>query len=230
MSIHDDITEADEITTAPLDFDDNVLDEWIGGGDVTKHLVVMYGKPQLAAEYETLEDQIRLASLNASDDGDELGGSEVGKLKRRLEEVYNEWAAARSRWTVRAITDETLAEAEKATAKAKGAQPVPPKEPSKDAPASKREDYEAKFKKYEIADREWNDHSNAELIMRLVEHIEFADGRVARVTKPEQILKMRATFGEQQILKILDAAKLGRMLSPELKAPFSSSTSRGAQT
>lgn len=229
MSIHDDINEADEITTAPLEFDDNVLDEWIGGGDVTKHLVVMYGKPQLAAEYEALEDQIRLVSDTASDDG-ELGGSEVGKLRRRLEEVYAEWKAARSRWTVRAITDEALDEAEKATAKIKGPQPVPPKEPSKDAPASKREDYDAKFKKYERANRDWNDHSNAELIMRLVEHIEFADGRVARVTKPEQIITMRATFGEQQIIKILDAARLGRMLSPELRAPFSSSTSRGDQT
>lgn len=220
----------DDITLAPLEFDDNVLDEWIEGGGISKSLVVMYGKPHLAAEYMKVEDDLKLAVAKAGEEGDELGGGDVGKLKARREQIYAEWEASRSRWTVRAFTDALVDEADEATTKALGPAPTPPREVSKDSPKSKRDEYAEKHAKYEKADKAWADHSRAELVMRLVEHIEFADGRRARITRPEQVLRMRETFGETQIMKIIEAAQLSRMFTPELKAPFSLGTSRSEQT
>jgi len=231
MSINDhDETPVDDVTLEPFEFDDSALDDWIAGGGITKHTVVMYGKPQLAAEYEHVEDELKLAKDRGLDEGSELAGGEVGALNRRLEEIHAEWAASRSRWLVRAIADDLIDEVDAAVVKALGGQPAPPKEPSKDAPKSKRDEYEAKKTKHDARLKAWTDRQNAELVMRVVEKIEFADGRVARVTRPEQVLKMRETFGDFQIMNIIGAARAGQMFSPELKAPFFSSTSRGDQT
>ena len=228
MSIND---ETEDITLAPLDFDDNVLDEWIAGGDVTKHYVTMYGKPQLAAEFEKVEDELRLAKARAGESGgDELGGSEVGRLQKRLEEIYEEWAASKSRWLVGTIVDRIVDEAEAATVAAVGPEPVEPEAPAKGSPASKKNEHAAKLAQHETAHRAWTSRQNAEIVLRVVEHIEFADGRRARISSPDQVLRMRETFGEHQILKIIHAARLGRLMEPELSAPFSSGTSQPDQT
>lgn len=228
MSLNE--NDPDDITLAPLDFDDDVLDEWIEGGDIAKSLVIMYGKPHLAAEYQKVEDDLKLAAAKAGDSGEELGGGEVGRLRARREAIFAEWEASRSRWTVRAFSDALVDEAEEATTAALGPEPVPPKEPSKDSPKSKHDEYQSKLTKYEKADRTWRDHSNAELVMRLVERIEFADGRIGRVTTPAQVLRMRETFGETQIMKIIEAGQLSRAFAPELRAPFSLGTSQNEQT
>lgn len=226
-----DIDLDNDVTLAPLDFDDDALDDWIDGGGITKHIVVMHGKPQLAAEYEELQDELNLAQARAGENGgDELGGSEVGRLKRRLQEVYDEWAASRTRWTVTAITDKVIDDATDATVTALGDEPVPPNEPAKGAPQSKHDDYKAKLEKYEKKHAEWTSHQNAELIRLVVEQIEFADGRRARIGTAAQVLRMRETFGAQQIVKIIEIARTSAMFSPELKAPFSSGTSHDDQT
>lgn len=226
-----DIDLDNEVTMAPLDFDDDALDDWIDGGGITKHIVVMHGKPHLAAEAESLEDDIRLATArNGEGNGEELAGGEVGKLRRRLQEVYDEWAASRTRWTVTAITDKVIDEATAATVEALGDEPVPPNEPAKGAPQSKHDDYKAKLDRYEKKHRVWQSHQNAELVRLVVEQIEFADGRRARIASADQVLRMKETFGPHQIVKIIEVARTSAVFSPELKAPFSPSTSPDDQT
>lgn len=227
MSISD---ETEEVTLAPVEFDDNALDEWIAGGDITKSLIVMHGKPYLAAEYQKVEDDLRLAIATGADEGQELAGGEIGRLRARKTAIYEEWQASRSRWTVRAFSDEIIDQAEEATIDALGPEPVPPKEPAKGSPQSKHDDYAVKLAKFQKANKLWQDRNRAEGVMRIVERIEFADGRVGRVSSADQVLRMRKTFGEQQILKIFEAGTLSRMAAPELKAPFSSSTSQDDQT
>lgn len=230
MSHGDITTSPDDQPIIPADFDDTALDDWIDGGEIAKHAITMHGKPNLAAEFEQVDAELKRAIARAGDDAGELAGGEVGKLRRRLDAIYTEWDKSRSVWIVRAITDQTVDDADDATVEAMGAEPTPPKEPAKGSPQSKHDEYASKLAKHEKKLEAWQNRQKAELIMRLVERIELGDGRVTRITSADQVLRMKERYGEHQIMRILQIGHAGRMLSPELKAPFSSASSPDDQT
>src|SRR5690606_14927286 len=237
---------------APADFAD-VFDEWIAGASINKRSVTIYGKPGLAAEYEQLERDLEVAE-EAEKHGAELAGSEVRRITARMEELYGEWQASKSTWTVRGVSSE-MAERLKAAEPAR-VEPEPlvePKAPVLPERATEQQrkshtiamqEYDAKLAAYREALPEhtqaveaFNDALNLRYITAAVLKIEFADGRTVEAEVDDdgavvvpavtvaQLTKLRKRLGETQLLSLITASQAALLVEPEIPAPFSRRTS-----
>lgn len=232
--------------SVPAEFD-SVFDDWIGGATISKRSVPIYGKPGLYAEYQELERRLSLLE-DMGEAGAEFAGSESGQIERRMREIYDEWQASKSTWTVRALdfdeVDELKAQEPalvepKAPEKPAAPAPLPAKH---DAQDSKRftletQKYQAAMDQYDAAMAEYEPKSkvfNLELTYRTIAatvvKVEFADGRTLDRVTVEQVRRLRETLGERQILSLSSAAQLAALQEPELPAPFSPRTSEEETT
>lgn len=241
------LTESDPV---PADFEGDAFDEWIGGATVSKRSVPIYGKPGLFAEYEDLERQ-REKAVDEQKGGAELGGSGIVAIDERLAEIYEEWMASKSTWTVRALDEDEIKAVGATVDEAIGEEPVEPK-PEHPKPADlpknhsdqqakshtiKMQAYEAAkpahdaaLKVYAEAHKAYIDELNFHLIAAAVERIEFANGRVQSEITVEQLRALKKRLGERQLMSLLNAAQLAIYVEPEIPAPFSNRDSEDDPT
>lgn len=226
----------------PTDFTPDAFAEWIGGATIAKRSVTIYGKPGLYAEYETLTRDLEIAQ---ADEGDgEMAGSESARIRARLEEIYAEWMASKSTWTVRALTSEELSALgdadedrgyDELVAPEPPVPPTAPEPPAKNAGETARRAHTVATQRHQAAmDQHTKDrraHSaakgayEAEMNLRGVaeafDSIEFPDGRTVETITVEQLRTMRATLGDIQIHRLVVAAANAAVEEPVIPAPFS---------
>lgn len=232
--------------SVPADFAD-AFDEWIGGATIAKRSVPIYGKPGLYAEFQDLERrQALLESLG--EDGGEFAGSESSKIEQRMRELYDEWQASKSTWTVRAVDSDELDELK--VQEPALVEPTPPEKPDAPAPLPAKHDaaeakrftldtqkHRAAMDQYEAAVADYEPKAKAyslELAYRTIAacvvKVEFADGRTIDHVTVEQVRRLRESLGERQILSLTTAAQLAALQEPEIPAPFSPRTSQDETT
>lgn len=100
----DDITTTLASEDASVDFDADFFDEWIEGASPSRRSVTIYGKPGLYAEYTRIRAELEVAQAAAK--VGELGGSGVAALQAREDELYDEWMASKTVWTVERLDPE----------------------------------------------------------------------------------------------------------------------------
>lgn len=92
--------------STPIDVDfDDAFDAWIEGGAVAQRSVVIYGKPQLYAQFQDLERQMTNLTAAIGKDGTQ-GDSAMAELEGQYQALYDEWMAAKSTWYVHALSDD----------------------------------------------------------------------------------------------------------------------------
>lgn len=232
--------------TTPADFSE-AFDEWIAGATVSKRSVPIYGKPGLYAEYEDLERQLEKAQ-QLGEEQQEMAGSEIGRIQRRMEEIYHEWVDSKSTWVVRALNEDEVERIRKQEPElVEPVEPTKPKAPEAlpDRPSDRQArahtvaqqryeqelvEYETKRAAYEKELGEFSAEMNLRGIAAAVERIEFANGRVADGVTVEQVRQMKEKLGTRQITSLVTAAQLAAWSEPEIPAPFSRSSSKDDQT
>jgi len=221
-----------ESTPVPADFDGSALDDWIAGGSVAKRSVVVYGRPDLFAEYEQIERDLELLG-----DDDELGGGERARLIKRRSDLYDEWIASKSTWIIAALTpDQIDACKTREPALVEPAEPVAPELAKNATDAQKRshtvktQEYDAALAAYEKARTEFNRELDLRCLAAAVERIDFADGRVAGAVTVDQLKAMRERMGDLQLTRLVMTATMATMEEPLIPAPFSHSNSETGPT
>ena len=222
--------------TAPesiADFDD-AFENWISGASLTRRSVIIYGKPSLAAEAESLERE-RQALMDAEVESSAGGNPRLLEVEERLIEIHAEWEASKSEWIVEDISP-VVNEVEEAT----GPRPVAPEplsepllprgatETQKRAHTVAVQRYEAAkpahdalVADYEAAVNKWHESYTLHLIARAVVEVRFSDGRTADGVTVERLQKLRHAVGELQVSRLSDAVRQAMLSEPVMTAPFS---------
>lgn len=185
---------------------DDFLDRWLETGTVAQRSVVVYGRPDLFAEYEDLERQLRVAEQAAKGD-QSLGETGVDTIIEEMERVYGEWMESKTTWFIRALTEDEQAEARKA-----GKFP-------KDLPDDATEAQKAKHEKQtaEAASR-----VNCAAISKALVKIENHKGEVVATSiTPEQVDRFRQRLGERQMVNLIAASMVASSEDAEIPVPFS---------
>ena len=180
---------------------DDVFDEWIAGASLTKRSTTVFGRPDLVAEMQQIEEA--LDHLERESDGEESAGDpRRAELIGRATEIHETWLASKSVWTVRAIGDEDT----KAVTVIVG-----------DAPRAKnpKQPTEAESKAAEAH----ADETNLRLLSRAVVEIEFADGRKASGATYEQLVSLMGRIGKPQILRLIAEVNQATYAEPVVPAP-----------
>lgn len=245
------MTDDPNLDITPVDFD---LDDWINGGSVGHRSVEIFARPDLQApmqEYvRRIEEAKRLAKA-AGDDSSLVDRDEVRTLELEAEKVYNEWAASKGDWRIRALDEEddlkpiiestpTYPDLPKFEEKP----PLAPRDHEKGKPSaaytaafeaySARRDafLEAQKPEQEELDKKRtaaNDEANMRIIAAAVVSITFANGKTVEGVTVEQLRRMRKTIGPLQVHKLLIAANDAMYREPVLPIPFSPSVSETDQ-
>lgn len=91
------------ITVAADEFD---LDAWIDGAKLPEKSVTVYGRADLVAEFEQLNEQLRTMKAAATLDDGRLSGDPQARLARRMEDVRTEMQSSALTFRFRAILKE----------------------------------------------------------------------------------------------------------------------------
>lgn len=117
-----------------IDLGGGFFDDWIAGASTARRAVVIYGKPGLYAEYQQIDRELTIAKAEAAEGGgDEMGGSPVRRLERRLQALYEEWEASRTTWVVEMIDDDLIDAIKAQLAEQEVLEPKQPEEPERPA-------------------------------------------------------------------------------------------------
>lgn len=232
-------TATPQVDITPADFSD-AFDDWIATASVTKLSVPIYGKPGLAAEFQSLSRERQQISELAEGEPTLGESSRLSEIEERAEELYAEWQASKAEWIV-----QDVAEVEAEVRAEVGPQPEEPEpldEPFLPRAASDQQKrshtlavqrfhaekpaHDAKVREYERALNDWYDEYAMHLIARAVVEIRFADGRTAGGVSVEQLRKMRKQLGKRQLATLNEAVRQAMLQEPVIEAPFSQSTSQ----
>ena len=234
----------------PIDVDD-AFDDWLSGASINKRSVEIYAKPGLAAEYEQLERDLERAE-EAEKHGAEMGGRESRQIIERMAELYEEWMASKSVWTVRgvneAMSDRIRAEVPEVPPLVEPTKPEPlrknatPQESKNHTLAMQaydkaRAEYEAALPAHEREVAKHTDETNLRYIAAAVEKIELGDGRtieaeygddgdvVTPAVSVEKLRQMKVRLGDAQLARVLLAMQVASVREPVISGPFSRASS-----
>lgn len=231
-----------ENEVVPADFDD-AFGDWIAGAALTKRSVTIYGRPDLAAEFQALERE--KAVLDEAEVGESsMGGNErIGEIDQAMTELYDQWQASKSEWIVQDISA-SIDQVNEAVGPVPTA-PERPEEPklSKGATdmqkrahteAMKRHAkaqgaYDAELRDYEKAAQKWNEEYALHFLAHAVVEVRFPDGRTSDGIGVDQLRTMRARLGERQLRALQDAARHAMTEEPVISAPFYAADSPATQ-
>lgn len=209
---------------------------WIESGTVARRQVVIHNNPRLAEEFAAIE--ARLAELGYTDDetgdgavGDEpLGGSaedaEIEQLLAAREGVEARWEAARSTWTVRAVSQEEV--------EASFDEVPPPKSPLRPknldaAPDRIRAAFVEASASHHRANAKANEDRQIVLIATALVSIETARGTATSVSVDALRALRSKPHGKQWIDKLYAAVDAATSEDPEVPRPTSSGRSTSTQ-
>lgn len=210
--------------------------DWIESGTVARRQVVIHNNPRVAEEFATIE--ARLAELGHTDDetGDgtvrdePLGGSvedaEIEQLLAAREDVEARWEAARSTWTVRAVSQEEV--------EASFDEVPPPKPPLRPknfdaAPDKIRAAFVEASAKHQRANAKANEDRQIVLIATALVSIETARGTATSVSVDALRALRSKPHGKQWIDKLYAAVDAATSEDPEVPRPTSSGRSTSTQ-
>lgn len=180
---------------------DDVFDEWIAGASLTKRSVTVFGRPDLVAEMQQIEEA--LDHLERESDGEESAGDpRRAELIDRATKIHETWLASKSTWVVRAIGDEDTDAVTKITG---------------DAPKAKNS--KAKTDEENAAAEAHADETNLRLLSRAVVSIEFADGRTSSGATYEQLVSLMGRIGKPQMLRLIGEVNMATYAEPVVPAP-----------
>ena len=234
----------------PIDVDD-AFDDWLSGASINKRSVEIYAKPGLAAEFGQLERDLARAR-EVEEQGAEMAGRESAHIEARMAELYEEWMASKSVWTVRGVNGammdrvreevpdlEPLVAPTKPEPLRKGATPQESKSHTLAMKAYEKEraEYEAALPARERAEARHADERNLRYMAACIEKVELPDGRVIEaeygddgdVVTPavpvEKLRAMKTVLGDAQLSRVLLAMEVATKQEPILSAPFSQASS-----
>lgn len=132
------MTENAPETTLPasenvdVDLGNGFFDDWIAGASTARRAVVIYGKPGLFAEAQQVERELQIEQAAAAQGGgDEMSGSQVTRLEKRRQAIYEEWEGSRTTWIVEQIDDDVIESVKKRLAEDGITEPAQPTEPER---------------------------------------------------------------------------------------------------
>lgn len=205
-----------ESTPVPQEFAD-VFDDWIAGAAITRRAVTIYGKPNLAAEYETLERD--LAMLDDEDQGGELAGGPKSKILARMAELHDEWVASKSVWTVAGVTPTRVEELR--LQEPVLVEPLKPTPVAEDADDEARLAYVEAHSAYLVALLAHQLEMAYRIVADAVVKAEFGDGRTKVGITVDQVRALGARLGDRQVRKLANAAQAADAKDVVIPAPFS---------
>lgn len=228
------MTEPTDVTITPADFGD-VFDDWIGGATLAKKSVDIYGRPDLYAEFEKLDRQLKAElAVRGDDDEPAMDDSVVSDLEQQLVDLYEKWEASKSTWTVRAMPRDAGKAIAREHPDQTAVEPLP-----EDADETAVAAHQSAVDAFEAQ----SDARNYAILEQVITRIEFSEGRVIEaviaddghtMVRPaittKQLATMRARLGDWQYIKLIQASKLAASTEPVIPAPFSRTSSRSDQT
>ncbi|TSD68134.1 hypothetical protein [Aeromicrobium piscarium] len=231
-----------ENEVVPADFDD-AFGDWIGGAALTKRSVTIYGRPDLAAEFQSLEREKAVLEESSELTDTMAGDPRLHEIEQAMGELYDQWQASKSEWIVQDISAQ-IDQVNEAVGDAPVA-PEAPEEPKLRKGASDvqkrahtvamqkydqaKAEHEAAVREYEKAASKWSEEYALQFLAHAVVEVRFPDGRVSDGVSVEQLRAMRAKLGERQLRRLQDEARQAMTTEPVISAPFSPSDSQPIQ-
>lgn len=220
--------EAVGLPEDPADFD---LLEWIDSGTVARRTVIVYNRPDLIDELERIEESLKAAGYSEqrdeapkdgplSDDRDDA----VEPLIERRAQIEADLEAARSMWTVRALSGDEV-DGTYVTVPA----PKVPVQPGPGASEALRERWGEKVQRYAVAQARADADRKLAQVALAVESIESPKGTAAGVTV-EALKALRARPHGGRIIDLLHRAVTEASKSDvEIPRPTSPGSSTGTR-
>lgn len=192
------------------------FDSWLNTGTVAQRSVEVYGRPDLFAEFESLDRQLSVAR-EVEESGDKvLGASGAETIEQKMEDLYAEWQKSKTTWFIRALT---AAEIDKI----------------KDDcgfPADLADDADEKAQKtYQKAADKANTKANHEMVARSLVKVQNPAGETVKESiKPAEVAQLQARLGDTQILRLVAAAMVAMTQEVSIPVPLSRKNSKSARS
>lgn len=191
------------------------FDQWLNTGTVAQRSVEIYGRPDLFAEFESLERQLSVAK-EIEESGDKvLGDTGVETIEKKMEDLYTEWQKSKTTWFIRALTSSEIEQIRDDCGF--------PDEPEDEA------DKEAQ-KAYERDTERANTQANHEMVSRALVKVQNPAGETVKESiTPGEVEQMHARLGDTQILRLVAAAMVAMTQEVSIPVPLSRKNSKNAR-
>lgn len=191
------------------------FDQWLNTGTVAQRSVEIYGRPDLFAEFESLERQLSVAK-EIEESGDKvLGDTGVETIEKKMEDLYTEWQKSKTTWFIRALTSSEIEQIRDDCGF--------PDEPEDE------DDKEAQ-KAYERDTERANTQANHEMVSRALVKVQNPAGETVKETiTPAEVEQLHARLGDTQILRLVAAAMVAMTQEVSIPVPLSRKNSKNAR-
>ena len=188
------------------------FDQWLNTGTVAQRSVEIYGRPDLFAEFESLERQLSVAK-EIEESGDKvLGDTGVETIEKKMEDLYAEWQKSKTTWFIRALTSAEIEQIKDDCG-------FPDDLPDDADKAAERE--------HEKANEKANTKANHEMVARALVKVQNPAGETVKESiTPAEVEQLHARLGDTQILRLVAAAMVAMTQEVSIPVPLSRKNSK----
>ena len=189
--------------------------DWLNTGTVAQRSVEIYGRPDLFAEFESLERQLSVAK-EIEESGDKvLGDTGVETIEKKMEDLYAEWQKSKTTWFIRALTSAEIEQIKDDCG-------FPDDLPDDADKAAERE--------HEKANEKANTKANHEMVARALVKVQNPSGETVKESiTPAEVEQLHARLGDAQILRLVAAAMVAMTQEVSIPVPLSRKNSKNAR-